>query len=167
MNTYTLHDLTAVVAMDADRGIGKNNALAWHLPEDLAHFKRVTVDKPIIMGRKTFESIGKPLPMRENIVLSQSADCRHQGVKCVHTIEQALDVVGSQPATVIGGSEIYRLMMPYVRRLIITEIDAKFDCDKFFPEINKYDWREVERSPSFLSEKAQLRYGIVTYTRNA
>ena len=164
-NTYKEHDLTAVVAMDANRGIGKGNSLAWRLPEDLAHFKRVTIDKPIIMGRKTFESIGKPLPLRENIVLSRSGDFSPQGVQIARTVEQVLHLVGARPASVIGGSEIYRLMMPYLRRLIVTEIDATFDCDVFFPEIDKNDWLETERSPSFFSEKAQLRYAMVAYTR--
>lgn len=163
--TYKNHDLTAIVAMDAKRGIGKGNGLAWWLPEDLAHFKRMTIDKPIIMGRKTFESIGKPLPRRENIVLSRSGSFGHEGILHAHTVERALELVGGQPGSVIGGSEIYQLMMPYLRRLIITEIDASFDCDTFFPAIDKKEWHETERTPAYFSEQAQLQYTFVTYTR--
>jgi len=112
--------LTIIVATDARNGIGINNTLPWHLPEDLAHFKRTTSGHPIIMGRKTFESIGRPLPARRNIVITRNPDWRHDGVESVSSLAAAAALVGDAEAFIIGGAEIYAAAQPLTQRLIVT-----------------------------------------------
>jgi dihydrofolate reductase len=158
--------LTIIVAMDAQRGIGINNTLPWKLPEDLAHFKRVTTGHPIIMGRKTFDSIGRPLPNRRNIVITRNADWRHDGVEAVTSIEAAVALLDGADGYLIGGAEIYRQAMPLTQQLIITEIGHTFDCDAFFPEIDSAAWEETAREPH-TSETSGLPYAFVTLRRKA
>jgi len=131
--------------MDRNRLIGNNNQLPWHLPADFAHFKSVTMGKPVIMGRKTFESIGKPLPGRTNIVLSRSPDARFEGVECVSSFEQALALVpDADEVMVIGGSTIYEMLLPRADRLYLSYVEAEFDGDAWFPEIDNNQWLELE-----------------------
>ena len=167
--------LTIIVATDRDRGIGVDNRLPWRLPEDLIHFKRVTTGYPIIMGRKTFESIGKPLPERRNIVITRNPAWRHDGIECVASVAQAVALV--QPETtvqanlatkafVIGGAEIYRQALPLCDQLLITEIDKVFDCDTFFPILDKHAWSETARQ-AYHSEHNHCSYAFVTYVRSA
>jgi len=153
-----------IVAMDAQRGIGINNTLPWRLPEDLAHFKRLTTGHPIIMGRKTFESIGRPLPGRRNIVISRNPAWRHEGVETVGSIEAAVALVGDATAFIIGGAEIYQQSLPLANQLIITEIQKTFACDAFFPAFDPAQWQEVAREPH-ISEVADLQYSFVTLRR--
>src|SRR4051812_5852049 len=120
--------LTIVVATDAQRGIGINNSLPWRLKEDMAHFKRTTMGHPVIMGRKTFESIGKPLPNRRNIVITRNADWRCEGVEAVTSVDAALALVRGVPACIIGGAQIYAETLPHTQRLIVTEIGKTFNC---------------------------------------
>ena len=143
--------LSIIVAMANNHAIGKNNQLLWHLPEDLQYFKRITMGKPIVMGRKTFESIGRPLPGRLNIVITRQTDWQHNGVKVVHTIDDALALAEAQSVIdgidevmVIGGAEIYRTALPDADRLYLTRVDADIDGDAFFPEID-FRWQEVSR----------------------
>lgn len=156
--------LTIVVAIDRQRGIGINNALPWHLPEDLAHFKRTTLGHPIIMGRKTFESIGRPLPKRRNIVITRNRDWQHEGAEAVGSLEQALQLLNGEEACIIGGAQIFTEAMPITDRLIVTEIDHVFPCDTFFPEIDKSAWQETARE-SHQAEQQGYRYDFVTYER--
>ena len=156
--------LTIVVAMDAQRGIGVNNELPWRLPEDLAHFKRVTMGHPIIMGRKTFDSIGRPLPNRRNIVVTRSDEWTHEGVEVVHSLSAALDLVRDVPACIIGGAQIFNEALPATGRLIVTHIDKTFACDTFFPEIDPAVWREATRETHH-SEANACDYAFVTYER--
>ena len=131
--------------MDRNRLIGNNNQLPWHLPADFAHFKSVTMGKPVIMGRKTYESIGKPLPGRTNIVLSRDPDIRFEGVACVSSFEQALLLVAdAEEVMVIGGSTIYEMLLPRANRLYLTYVDAEFEGDAWFPEFDKNQWLELE-----------------------
>ncbi|HEV2611626.1 MAG TPA: dihydrofolate reductase [Noviherbaspirillum sp.] len=160
----TSPNLTIVVATDAQRGIGINNTLPWRLPEDLAHFKRVTIDHPIIMGRKTFDSIGRPLPNRRNIVITRNPGWKHDGVEAVASLQAALDLVGSTLTHVIGGAQIYAEALPHTSRLIVTEIDRKFDCDTFFPAIDPNVWKEVARDKHHSAEQG-FDYAFVTYDR--
>ena len=118
------HHLSLVVAMDANRGIGVDNQLPWHLPEDLAHFKRVTLGHPIIMGRKTFESIGRPLPGRRNIVVTRNTGWRHDGVDVVHSLDDAVALVGNDSASIIGGAQIFAEAMHAADRLIVNKLSA-------------------------------------------
>jgi dihydrofolate reductase len=156
--------ITLVVAMDAQRGIGVDNQLPWHLPEDLAHFKRVTLDRPIIMGRKTFDSIGRPLPKRRNIVVTRNRAWSHAGVDATASLQEAIALAGDDDASIIGGAQIFNEAMPLADRMIVTHIDAVYRCDTFFPEIDAAVWtvtaREEHRSADGLA------YAFVTYERS-
>jgi dihydrofolate reductase len=156
--------LTIVVATDTRRGIGINNTLPWHLPEDLAHFKRTTSGHPIIMGRKTFESIGRPLPNRRNIVITRNPGWRHDGVEAVASLDAAAALAGDGEAFIIGGAQIYADVLDRVDRLIVTEIGKAFDCDAFFPDIDPQQWLEVAREPHHSAQNG-FDYAFVTYER--
>lgn len=157
--------LTIIVATDAQRGIGIDNKLPWRLPEDLAFFKRTTTGHPIIMGRKTFDSIGRPLPNRRNIVITRNPDWRHDGVEVVTSVDAAAKLIGDTEAFIIGGAQIYAAALPSTERLIITEIDKTFDCDAFFPQIDPTEWKEVAREKHY-SENNGADFAFVTYLRN-
>ena len=156
--------LTIIVATDRARGIGIENRLPWRLPEDLAHFKRTTTGHPIIMGRKTFESIGRPLPGRRNIVVSRNPDWRHDGVDVVPSVDAAIALAPGTDAFVIGGAQIYAETLALASRLIVTEIDQVFDCDAFFPAIDPNRWHESARQ-AYYSEHNDCAYAFVTYQR--
>jgi dihydrofolate reductase len=156
--------LTIIVATDQQGGIGINNTLPWKLPEDLAHFKRLTTGHPIIMGRKTFDSIGRPLPNRRNIVITRNAAWRHDGVEAVGSVEAAVALLDGAEGYVIGGAEIYQQSLALTERLVITEVDRSFACDAFFPAIDRAVWEETARE-QHASETAGLRYAFVTYLR--
>ncbi len=131
--------------MDRNRLIGNNNQLPWHLPADFAHFKSVTMGKPVIMGRKTYESIGKPLPGRTNIVLTRDPGMTFEGVSCASSIEQALALVAdAEEVMIIGGSTIYEMLLPQANRLYLTYVDAEFEGDAWFPEFDNNQWSEIE-----------------------
>lgn len=156
--------LTIVVAIDSQRGIGVNNTLPWHLPEDLAHFKSTTSGHPIIMGRKTFDSIGRPLPNRRNIVITRNAGWQHDGVETALSLDAAIALADGAEAFIIGGAQIFVDALPKVARLIVTEIDKTFNCDTFFPPIDLDQWQEVTRE-QHQSAKTGLPYAFVTYQR--
>ncbi|MEC5216804.1 dihydrofolate reductase [Actimicrobium sp. GrIS 1.19] len=156
--------LTLIVATDAAGGIGINNTLPWKLPEDLAHFKRTTTGHPILMGRKTFESIGRALPNRRNIVVSRNPDWRHDGVETALSLQAGLNLCDGDAVFVIGGAELYRLALPLAQRLIVTEIAARFDCDAFFPAIEAEQWAETAREQHHATTQ-QLDFSFVTYQR--
>ncbi len=137
--------LSLIVAMDKNRLIGSGNRLPWHLSEDLKRFKAITMNKPIIMGRKTYESIGRPLPGRRNIVVSRNPNFQAEGCECVDDLAKAIDLASnSDEAIVIGGMQIYRLAMPLVQRMYITEIDYSFEGDAWFPEFDDSEWSCIE-----------------------
>lgn len=154
--------LTLVVAIDANRGIGINNQLPWHLPEDLAHFKRVTLGRPIVMGRKTFESIGRALPGRRNIVVTRNAEWSHTGVETALSLDAALALLNGERASIIGGAQIFNAAMAVADEMIVTHIDRAFDCDTFFPPIDTATWTETARDPH---QANGLDYAFVTYQR--
>lgn len=156
--------LTIIVATDTQRGIGINNQLPWRLPEDLAFFKRTTSGHPIIMGRKTFDSIGRPLPNRRNIVITRNPEWRHDGVEAATSLDAAASLVGDTEAFIIGGAQIYVEALPRCDRLIITEIDKTFNCDAFFPQIDPAQWKEVARE-RYHSEQNGFDFAFVTYNR--
>lgn len=138
--------ITQVVAMAENRVIGRDNALPWHLPADLAHFKKVTLGKPIIMGRKAHESIGRPLPGRHNIVMSRNPAYVAAGCTVVHSLEKAIAAAGDvEEIAVIGGEEIYRLFLPITDRIHLTIVHAELEGDTRFPPLSEADWRTVER----------------------
>ena len=156
--------LTLIVATDRSCGIGIENRLPWRLPEDLAHFKRSTTGHPIIMGRKTFDSIGRPLPGRRNIVVSRNPTWRHDGVEAVTSVDAAIALAAGIEAFVIGGAQIYAETLGLASRLVVTEIDRVFDCDAFFPAIDPNLWRETARQ-AYYSEHNECAYAFVTYER--
>jgi len=160
-----MSNLTIIVATDAQRGIGINNTLPWKLPEDLAHFKRMTTGHPIIMGRKTFDSIGRPLPNRRNIVVTRNGQWSHEGVETVGSIEAAIALLDGAEGFVIGGAEIYKQSLQLADQLIITEIAHTFECDAFFPELDA-SWQETARE-EHVSEASGLKYAFVTLRRKA
>ena len=139
-NTY----ISLITIMDKNNGIGFGNNLLWKLKDDLSYFKETTTGSVVIMGRKTFESIGKPLPGRINIVLSRK-DLDIDGVTVVNNVQSALDLAKghNKKIFVIGGSEIYKLFLPYANHLHISEVDDEKEADAFFPEINLTEWKEV------------------------
>src|SRR3569832_464595 len=157
--------LTAVVAIDKRGGIGVNNTLPWHLPEDLAHFKRTTSGHPIIKGHKTYESISRPLPNRRKIVVTRDPSWRHDGVETVRSLAEATALAaGGEEAFIIGGGQIFAEAMPLVQKLIVTEIDKTFECDAFFPQIDTRQWKETAREENQTTKK-QNDKTIVTYER--
>jgi dihydrofolate reductase len=127
--------ISMVAAMAHNRVIGKDNQMPWHLPADLAYFKRVTLGKPVIMGRKTFESIGRVLPGRRNIVISSQPPADSRGAEWVTSLQQAFELLQDQPEVmVIGGAQIYRQCLPLAQRLYLTFIDLETDGDSYFPD---------------------------------
>ena len=138
--------VSLIVAMDEDGVIGRGNALPWRLPDDLKRFKALTLGKPILMGRKTFDSIGKALPGRLNLVLTRSSEWKHEDVTVVHSMEEAVAQAAQAPElSVIGGEEIFRLAFPFAQRIHLTEVHARVGGDAKFPAFDRTDWRETER----------------------
>ncbi len=159
--------LSMIVAHADNRVIGKDNDMPWHLPADLAYFKRTTLGKPIIMGRKTYESIGRPLPGRKNIVISRDEEYRAEGVEVVGSVEAALALVSDvEEVMVIGGGAIYKHCLPAAQRLYITHIDANIAGDTYFPEYDLNDWQLGVSEVKAADEKNnyQLRFNV--YERN-
>jgi len=153
--------ISIIAAMDRNRLIGNRNQLPWHLPADFAHFKAVTMGKPIIMGRKTYESIGRPLPGRINIVLSRNPDVHYDGVTCVSSFDDALDVAAdAEELMIIGGSTIYEMLMPRVDRMYLTYVDAEFEGDAWFPDVDEKVWSEStsELCPADEKNKYDCRF---------
>jgi dihydrofolate reductase len=154
--------LTLVVAIDANHGIGLENRLPWHLPEDLAHFKRVTFGHPIVMGRKTFDSIGRPLPGRRNIVITRNAAWSHAGVETAPSLDAAVALLGDERASIIGGAQIFAEAVTIADEMIVTEIAHAYQCDTFFPAIDPSLWQESARAAHHSNG---VDYAFVTYTR--
>ena len=153
--------LSLLVAMSSNRVIGRNNQLPWHLPEDLKHFKALTMGHPIIMGRKTYESIGKVLPGRTNIIVSRMENYIIPGAIVVDSIQGALTAacevdMPKNEAYVIGGENIFRQTLPLSQRIYLTEIQKTFEGDTFFPELNLNEWHEAERVKHFSSSNERL-----------
>lgn len=141
--------IAQVVAMSRNRVIGRDNALPWHAPEDLKRFKRLTTGRPIIMGRKTYASIGRPLPNRLNIVVTRDRDFQAEGVVNAYTTDEALRLAEESmlgdTAMVIGGAQIFELMLPMTQTIHLTEIEIEVDGDTFFPPLDPAAWRETAR----------------------
>ena len=157
----TLPRLTLIAAVAQNRVIGNDNAMPWRLPEDLRRFKALTLGHPVIMGRKTWASLGRPLPGRSNIVITRDRDFQAAGCIVAASLAAALDAcAGAEQAFVIGGAEIYALAMPMAARLEITEVRRDFAGDTCFPEINPNAWREVTREHHV---GADFEYDFVTY----
>ena len=152
--------------MSENRVIGRGGELPWHLSADLKRFKKLTMGHPIVMGRKTYESIGRPLPGRRSIVLSHNRAYQQTGVEVVRNLEQALEQTAeAQEVFVIGGRQLYEMALPLATRLYLTEVAAKIAGDVFFPQFDWDQWRLLESLPAELDEKSALAYCFKTYQR--
>lgn len=158
-----MKNITVIVAMCKDSGIGFEQTMPWHLREDLQHFKATTKECPIIMGRKTFQSLPALLKGREHVVISQTMT-PHHAITVVPSALHALDhVINAERAFIIGGGQVYRDMLVFADQLIVTHIDHMYKCDTFFPEIKPDEWRVEQRTPKVAANG--LRYEIVHYQR--
>ena len=160
--------LSIIVAKAQNNIIGKNNKLLWHISEDLKRFKDLTTGHTIIMGRKTFESLGRVLPNRKHIVFTQNSDFKvnDENVKIVHSMLEIQEYIENKEENfVIGGAMIYNLLMPYVNKMYITEIHKDFEGDTVFPKINLDIWKEVSREKGEDIEQNDLEYDFVVYER--
>ncbi|WP_192034827.1 dihydrofolate reductase [Halomonas sp. YLGW01] len=167
----TLVPVAMIAAMSRNRVIGVDNQLPWYLPEDLKFFKAMTQGKPLVMGRKTFESIGRPLPGRRNIVITRDVSFAHPGVSVCHDLASALDLAdqqaiidGVEEIMVMGGAQIYAQAMAHASRLYLTEVDITLEGDAFFPEFEEAEWHReqvVDGSPA----EGQPAYAFCEYRR--
>jgi len=156
--------ISAIVAMSENRVIGNGNHLPWHLPADLKHFKTLTTGHPILMGRKTYESIGRPLPNRTNIIMTRNTLFQAPGCMVVTSIDEALihaNDVGSNEIFVIGGAEIYKQLLSKITRIYMTVVHAKLDGDAFFPELNFSEWNEVEKLKHEADAENEYAYSFI------
>ena len=163
----TTPSITLIAALDSNRGIGKGNTLPWAIPDDLKRFKALTNSKPVIMGRKTAESLGRALPWRRNVVLSRQGTVPFAGMHAATSLEQALDVAGSaDEIMVIGGGEIYTMFLPLASRMRLTWVDTVVEgADAFFPDFADEDWLEVGREFHPTSAQQPLAFCFVDYIR--
>ena len=157
--------ISLIAAVGSNGVIGSENKIPWRLPADLRYFRKMTMGKPVIMGRKTYESIGKPLEGRRNIVLSRKVNLELPGCEVVNSKAQAMsNVAGVEEAMVIGGEQLYRLFMPDADRIYLTEIEADFEGDTYFPDIDLDVWSEISRFTIKVDEMFEYRYHFVVYT---
>jgi len=159
--------ISLIVAMAQHRVIGRSNQMPWHLPADLRHFKSVTLGKPVIMGRKTFESIGRPLPGRRNLVITRNSDWQADGVESVNSLDAALAQVGDEAEVmIIGGGQLYREALPLAHRLYLTHIDLTVnDADTWFPDYSVCRWQTVAEEMHCADEKNPYNYRFETLER--
>lgn len=158
--------LSIIVAVAENNVIGKDNSLIWHLPRDMKHFKETTTGHCVIMGRKTFESNGRPLPNRTNIIITRDKNYKTDGCIIVNSLEDAIKQAQKDPeAFIIGGGLIYEMAMPLVDRIYLTKIHQEFDGDTFFPKINMEEWIEVDRRDFKPDEKNKYPFSILTLDR--
>lgn len=158
--------ITIIVATDQNNGIGANNQLLWHLPADLKFFKQTTTGHTIIMGRKTYDSIGKPLPNRQSIVVSRQKNLKIEGVIIYNAVADALTACQNEKEVfIIGGAEIYKLALPLAQKIYISKVNGVFDADVFFPEILATEWKETNQIYYPKDEKNALDFTLVTLER--
>lgn len=159
--------ISIISAIGKNNEIGKKNALLWDLPADLKHFRETTTGKTVIMGQKTFESIGRPLPNRKNIVLTQDKHFKAEGVVIFYSVEELeKNLSGDEENFIIGGGQIYKIFIEKVDKLYITHVNANFpDADTFFPEIDKDKWREISREEHTADEKNPYAYTFTVYIK--
>ncbi|MGB1869080.1 MAG: dihydrofolate reductase [Porticoccaceae bacterium] len=157
--------LSLIVAVSRNGVIGINNQLPWHLPEDLKYFKSVTMGKPLIMGRKTYDSIGRPLPGRTNIVVTRDPGWQVEGVEVAHSLEAALQLghsacaaAGVDEIMVIGGEQIYRMTLPAADRLYLTQVDADVEGDAYFPKVDFSQWQQISEQLPELTDTHPYRF---------
>ena len=157
--------ITLVAAMAGNRAIGLRGAMPWHLPAELAHFKVTTMGKSLVMGRKTWDSIGRALPGRQNIVVTRTADFEAPGCDVANSLEQAIAMASSSEVMVIGGGTLYEQSLPVAQRMVLTHIDCEAEADTWFPEWDSSEWVPVSREHFAADHKNGLAYDIVEYQR--
>ncbi len=160
--------VSAIVATAKNNVIGKDNNIPWYLPDDLKYFKAKTLNHHIIMGRKSYESIGHPLPKRTNIIVTRNLFFTVSNCLVVHTVEEGLAIAqenDEEEVFIIGGAQIYNLSLPYLDRLYITEIDLEVDGDVFFPQLDMYEWKLVSEDPRKANGKNEHDYTFKIYDR--
>lgn len=164
--------LALIAAVADNNAIGINNKMPWHLPEDLRYFKAVTMGKPAIMGRKTFDSLRKPLPGRTNIVITRNKYWHYKGVRVVHSLDDAISLAedlalinGNEEIMVIGGEQIYRQAVDRADRIYLTRVYQSFDSDAFFPEIDQQEWQETFRKDIQSGDNQPLNYSYLVLDR--
>lgn len=158
--------IALVVAMAGNNAIGKDNQLLWHISEDLQFFKKLTLGGTVIMGRKTYESIGRPLPKRRNIVITRTEGYLAAGAEIVHSLEEALSIAESdEKVFIIGGGEIYRQAISFADMLYITKVDRTYDADTFFPDIKYSQWKEVDRVDFERGATYEYPFSFFTYKK--
>jgi dihydrofolate reductase len=158
--------LSLVVAASSNNVIGRDGGLPWHLPDDLRHFKRLTTGKPVIMGRNTFESIGRPLPDRRNIVMTRDPGYVADGCEVVSSVGDAVDLVAGEPeAMIIGGGQVYRDFLPLADRIYLTRVQAEVEGDTFFPEIDETTWRMVSSEHHAADARHQHEFDMIVFER--
>ena len=160
--------ITLVAAIASNNVIGKENSLPWNIPEDLKRFKQMTSGHTILMGRKTFDSIGRPLPNRQNIVMTKDENFEREGIKVINDFYEALELIkeSNEDVFVIGGSKIYELFEPVANSLAITRILKDFEGDAFFPDIN-WDLWQIEKEEKFFDEKSNVECKLIEYSKKA
>lgn len=158
--------LSLIVAVGENNEIGKDGKMPWHLPADLKHFKALTLGRPVIMGRRTFAAIGKPLPGRRNIVVSRNPKFNAPGCETARSLTDALVLAaGAKEIMLIGGGELYREALPRAQRIHLTRVHARFDADTFFPPLDSAEWKETAREDHAADERNPFAYSFVMLER--
>ena len=158
--------ISLVVAASTNNVIGSDGGLPWHLPDDLRHFKRLTTGKPVVMGRRTFESIGRPLPNRRNIVMTRDPDYVAPGCDVVSSVREALDLLeDTDEVMIIGGGQVYRDFLPHADRIYLTRVQADVEGDTYFPDIDEAGWRLVSSEPHAADEKHAYAFDVMVFER--
>jgi dihydrofolate reductase len=157
--------ITLIAAMGRNREIGLDGRMPWHLPAELQHFKRTTMDKAILMGRKTWQAIGRPLPGRQNIVITRNPEIEAVGADVCTSLSAAVDISSSGEIMVIGGGQLYALALPFAQRMVLTMIDIQPDADTWFPEWQKRDWQLTDECHFLADEKNGLAYRVLELQR--
>lgn len=154
-----------IVATDNKGGIGKDNQLLWHLPNDLKRFKFITNNHVVIMGRKTFESIGRVLPNRTNVVITRNKDLVFDGCVVCSSLEEAMERYAAEDVFIIGGGEIYKQALPFADKVYLTKVDTELEADTFFPEIDEKDWELVLLERHLMDDKHPYNYTFIDYQK--
>ena len=161
-----MNKISIIVAISANNAIGKDNQLLWHLPADLKHFKEITSGHPIIMGRKTYDSIGRPLPNRRNIVITRNKELGIAGVEVVSSIAEAISLCANENEVfIIGGAEIYKHALPLTDCIYLTVVHQQYEADAFFPELNENEWTTIHQEYHEADEKNSVAYTFSTLER--
>jgi len=159
--------ISLIAAVDRNLAIGRDNAMPWHLPDDFKYFKQQTMGKPVVMGRKTFESIGgRPLPGRRNYILSRQSNLQLPGVEVFHEMASLLQALQAEEEVMImGGEQIYRQFLPLAHRLYLTEVATEIDADAHFPSFDQTQWQEISRQPHPKDARHAFDFDFVQYQR--